>query len=88
MSSLATAQRIEMWPIEKDIKEGPSQIGDSALLGDKEAVTFRIAERYLGVTARQRQKLIVKGALEVLGRGNRRLITTKSLREFATERVN
>jgi hypothetical protein len=63
-------------------EEVRTQKGNPALLGDKKAVTFRTAEQYLGIEERQRQRLVVKGNLKVVGRGSTRLITTESLRQY------
>lgn len=56
--------------------------GDPALLGDKHSVNFLVAEAYLGVSERQRQRLIKKNVLEVTGQGTNRRITTESLRRY------
>jgi hypothetical protein len=56
--------------------------GDPALLGDTNAVNFKIAEEYLGIRERQRQKLIKSGALIVQGGGANKKITTQSLKEY------
>jgi hypothetical protein len=55
---------------------------DQALLEGKETVTFGTAEKYLGITARQRQKLMKSGALQVLGKGHNRQITTASIQAY------
>jgi len=56
--------------------------GDGALLDQKRLVSFGTAEQYLGLSARQRQKLIKSGALKVEGQGQNRKITTESLRSY------
>jgi hypothetical protein len=60
-------------------KESYPRKGDIALLGDQDAVNFKIAEQYLGIGARQRAKLIRKGHLRVIGGGMNRVVTTESL---------
>lgn len=61
------------------IKSSPATKGDPRILCGKESVSFRTAENYLGVSARQRQKLIQRGSLRVIGKGQNRRITTDSL---------
>jgi hypothetical protein len=56
--------------------------GDPMLLGDKRLVNFKTAELYLGISERQRQKLISSGALKVEGQGQNRKITTESLKAY------
>lgn len=56
--------------------------GNVKLLADKQAVTFRTAEQYLGIGERQRQNLIRSGALKVEGKGQNRKITTESLKAY------
>jgi len=58
--------------------------GDPELLKGHEAVNFRIAEQYLGIGERQRQKLMKgeKPALTVVGRGSNRRITVESLIQY------
>jgi hypothetical protein len=56
--------------------------GDPALLAGEVRVTFRTAERYLGITERQRQNLVRQGVLVVEGQGLNRRITTESLRKY------
>jgi len=56
--------------------------GDAALLGDKTAVNFLEAEAYLGISARQRERLMKSNVLEVTGQGSNRKITTDSLRRY------
>jgi hypothetical protein len=69
---------------QEDAKQRPDNArkGDPTLLGEKLLVSFATAEQYLGLTERQRQKLIKSGALEVEGQGLNRKITTKSLRAY------
>jgi hypothetical protein len=61
---------------------GKSRKGDAALLGEKRLVSFGTAEQYLGISERQRQKLINSGALKVEGQGHNRKITVESLRAY------
>ena len=56
--------------------------GDGRLLGDKRLITFKTAERYLGIRDRQRQKLIKIGVLRVEGQGLNRKITADSLKTY------
>ena len=88
---LARLLNLEKRPVHADAKpttkprvseDGRTQRANPVLLGNKKAVNFHIAEQYLGITERQRQKLIRKGALDVIGGGNGRLITTESLRRY------
>jgi hypothetical protein len=81
----------EKRPGRKDPKQAKKQVeregarahkADPVLLGTKKTVNFRIAEEYLGVTARQRQRLISMGRLEVIGGGSGKQITTESLRRY------
>jgi len=69
-----------------DRKEKYPRKGDIALLGDRDAVNFKIAEQYLGLGARQRAKLIKQEQLSVIGGGTNRLITTESLRRYVPPR--
>jgi hypothetical protein len=45
-------------------------------------VNFRTAEQYLGISERQRQKLINSGSLKVEGQGQNRKITAESLKAY------
>jgi hypothetical protein len=63
-------------------KHKNSRKGDSALLNGKESVSFRTAEHYLGIGERQRQSLIKRGCLNVVGQAHNRRITTGSLRMY------
>jgi len=56
--------------------------GDLQLLDGKDAVSFRTAVAYLGISDRQRQRLIKRGILDVEGMGQNRRITTESLRKY------
>jgi len=56
--------------------------GDGTLLDQKRLVSFGTAEQYLGITDRQRQKLIKSGALRVEGQGQNRKITAESLKIY------
>ena len=60
--------------------------GDPSLLSNKEAVSLRTAELYLGISERQRQKLTASGALDARGRGSDKQITTESLRRYLPPR--
>jgi len=74
-------------PVPKDTSlkrdlESPISIpakGNGILLKGKLSVNFRTAEEYLGITERQRQKLVSTQALQVVGKGHNRKITTESL---------
>jgi hypothetical protein len=56
--------------------------GDGTLLDQKRLVSFGTAEQYLGISERQRQKLINSGALKVEGQGQNRKITAESLKAY------
>jgi hypothetical protein len=56
--------------------------GDSSLLKGKIAVSFKTAEEYLGIGERQRQNLVKRQVLDVMGQGHNRKITTGSLRKY------
>jgi hypothetical protein len=56
--------------------------GDATLLGEKLLIRFKTAEQYLGISERQRQKLISSGALKVEGQGQNRKITAESLKAY------
>jgi hypothetical protein len=56
--------------------------GDGTLLAEKNAVSFKTAEQYLGIRERQRQHLIKRGALKVEGQGHNRKITVASLTAY------
>lgn len=68
----------------EDTNDRPSKArkGDAALLGQKRLVSFSKAEQYLGISDRQRQKLISSGALRVEGQGQNRKITAESLTTY------
>jgi hypothetical protein len=61
-------------------RPGKARKGDATLLGQKQFVSFKTAEQYLGISERQRQKLMNSGALKVEGQGHNRKITTESLK--------
>jgi hypothetical protein len=61
---------------------GTERKGDAMLLADKRLVSFGTAEQYLGITDRQRQKLMNSGELKVEGKGMNRKITTESLKAY------
>ena len=67
-----------------DAKQRPDKArkGDGTLLSEKRLVSFGRAEEYLGVSDRQRQKLIRGGALKVEGQGHNRKITVESLKIY------
>jgi hypothetical protein len=60
----------------------PAEKGDASILGDKRLVSFGTAERYLGISERQRQKLVRAGTLKIEGQGQNRKITTESLKAY------
>ncbi len=60
----------------------PQRKGDITLLASKRAVNFKIAEQYLGISERQRQKLMKQGILAVEGKGHNRKITVESLKAY------
>jgi hypothetical protein len=67
----------------QDVNPPPNaRKGDRTLLGEKELVTFKTAELYLGITERQRQNLVKNGALSVEGQGHSRKITVESLKKY------
>ena len=61
---------------------GKARKGDATLLGQKQFVSFKTAEQYLGISERQRQKLMNSGALKYEGQGLNRKITTESLKAY------
>ena len=61
---------------------GTERKGDAMLLADKRLVSFGTAEQYLGITDRQRQKLMNSGELKVEGKGMNWKITTESLKAY------
>jgi hypothetical protein len=71
-------------PKQEDTKQraGKARKGDATLLGPKRLVNFRTAEQYLGISERQRQKLINSGSLKVEGQGQNRKITAESLKAY------
>jgi len=71
-------------PGESDQSSGK---GDTSTLRKQDgslmdSVNFSQAQRYLGITARQRQKLMRKGSLRVLGDGRNRRIAVQSLLKY------
>jgi hypothetical protein len=54
--------------------------GDATLLGEKQFVSFKTAEEYLGISERHRQKLMKRGTLKFQGEGHNRKISTESLK--------
>jgi hypothetical protein len=71
-------------PKQGDTKQrvGKARKGDATLLGQKQFVSFKTAEQYLGISERQRQKLMNSGALKYEGQGLNRKITTESLKAY------
>jgi hypothetical protein len=71
-------------PKQEDTKHrtGKERKGDATLLGQKRLVSFGTAQQYLGISERQRQKLINSGALKVEGQGQNRKITAESLKAY------
>jgi hypothetical protein len=69
-------------PEQEDTKprSAKARKGDATLLGQKQFVSFKTAEQYLGISERQRQKLMNSGALRFEGQGHNRKITTESLK--------
>ena len=65
-----------------DQRQPNTRKGDGTLLDQKRLVSFATAEQYLGISDRQRQKLIKSGALRVEGQGQNRKITSESLRIY------
>lgn len=59
-----------------------SRKADGTLLDGKRLVSFGTAEQYLGISERQRQKLMNTGALKVEGGGQNRKITVDSLKSY------
>jgi len=70
------------------VATNPSRKGDPTLLDGKESVSFKIAQQYLGVGERQRQRLIESGKLDVVGEGQHRRITTESLKRYSPPSEN
>jgi hypothetical protein len=62
-------------------RPGKERQGDASLLVGN-AVTFRTAEQYLGISERHRQNLMSDQVLTVVGKGHNRKITTESLRKY------
>jgi hypothetical protein len=71
-------------------KRGPAEEGQTSQKGNirllkradgtlYESVDFPTAENYAGITSRRRQQLMTKGTFEVVGKGQNRRITVKSL---------
>jgi hypothetical protein len=58
---------------------GKERKGDTSLLGGSRLANFKIADQFLGVGERQRQKLVKSGVLKIEGKGTNRKITTESL---------
>ena len=56
--------------------------GDLRPLEGKRVVSFSTAQDYLGISERQRQKLVEKGVLNVEGGGHNKKITTESLMRY------
>jgi hypothetical protein len=71
-------------PRQDDTKRqaGKERKGDATLLGQKQFVSFKTAERYLGISERQRQKLMNSGALKFEGQGHNRKIVVESLKAY------
>jgi hypothetical protein len=63
-------------------RSGKLRKGDATLLHGKRLVTFATAEEYLGISERQRQKLMNSGGLKVEGQGQNRRITSESLKAY------
>jgi hypothetical protein len=85
LGAVAVAQVwAENLPKPGDTKQQPdkSRKGDATLLGEKRLVNFAIAELYLGIGERQRQKLIGEGTLRVEGQGTNRKVTVESLKAY------
>jgi hypothetical protein len=59
-----------------------SRKGDPALLANQNAVNFIVAQTYLGVKQRQRQILMDRGVLRVVGGGRNRKILVESLLQY------
>lgn len=71
-------------PVGSDQSSGKGDISllrkrDGSLMG---SANFSQAQRYLGITARQRQKLMRKGSLRVTGDGRNRRIAVQSLLDY------
>jgi hypothetical protein len=71
-------------PRQDDTKRqaGKDRKGDATLLGQKQFVSFKTAERYLGISERQRQKLMNSGALKFEGQGHNRKLVVESLKAY------
>src|SRR5712691_12908260 len=61
---------------------GHSQKGSNRLLRNQNAVNFKVAEEYLGITRRGLQKAIKAGKLAVVGGGRNRKFTVESLKRY------
>jgi hypothetical protein len=64
-----------------DVKK-KTRKGDPTLLGDKASVSYPVAQEYLGISDRQRQRLIKDKVLDVVGQRPNCRITTDSLRQY------
>ena len=69
-----------------DVPVGAIDKGDARPFKSKVSVTFREAQQYLGITERRRQQLVKDGTLIVVGGGQNRRITVKSLFDYLPER--
>lgn len=88
---IAARLRISSAPAQQQPSNAPRQIrsnnkrerkGDPALLANKETVSYKTAELFLGIGVRQVQKLVKAGTLEVRGLGLNKRITTQSLLRY------
>lgn len=61
---------------------GPSRKGDPTLLGGETAVSFKVADAFLGITSRARQKAVKGNKLDVIGKGHFKMITVESLLRY------
>ncbi|MBP1733362.1 MAG: hypothetical protein H6Q55_3791, partial [Deltaproteobacteria bacterium] len=81
--SRAKARRTpELDPKSRQLRGAEPRKGNIGLLEGKEAVSFKTGETYLGITARQRQKLTKDGVLVTIGGGSNKKVTTESLRRY------
>jgi hypothetical protein len=81
---ISAAENPAAFGVSSDITDRPGKPrkGDATLLHGKRLVTFATAEEYLGISERQRQKLMNSGALKVEGQGQNRRITSESLKAY------
>lgn len=66
-----------------ELDSGPSRKGDPELLGDETVVLLSVADQFLGITSRGRQKAVKAGKLDIVGFGQGKKVTVESLLRYA-----